>query len=566
MTARIVFGALVAGAALAGGCAPGGAARELRAEEPTAEGAMGGSCVTPGEPSEPWTFDLEGTKRGELSAAMKRGLVLVSYDCNRLELVKGCRAPGDYEYAAYPAEFEVLDLRDGDSVRASLSGGQAIAAALKAEFERGTALLISHGEAGMSSTTVWELPRDRLQGSAKACDRATHFVEAIHFGAFAMKTSTSAQIGSALELFDQGVSANSESSSLRNKVSGSPDACKKGNPDGAPRECDYVVRLRLVPISEEASEGGSGSEVAPPPPPPPAIPRPPACPPGFVRSGGACMSLKTAASYTCKVGDASDCNSQCAKGSAESCAILGFMHEKGTGVRASDMGARIHYEKACNKGNSDGCTGLAYLISKGEGGMDKDEARARGMFDKECKRGNARACSGLGQIERFAGKLGLASMWFRRACSLGYTRGCFYEGLVLQQDGKGSALERARKSFVRACRGGELRGCLAASPMVAAGTGGDQDPKEASIMRSMAMVGLDLRCRKGDAESCKILGDVWSGKYDPKMRDPARAKEFYGKACKAGLSEACKEAGPPGPPPGPPGPPGPRPPGPPRPR
>src|SRR5690606_26753887 len=102
------------------------------------------------------------------------------------------------------------------------------------------------------------------------------------------------------------------------------------------------------------------------------------------------------------------------------------------------------------------------------------EAKARSMFDRECKRGNARACSGLGQIERFANNLLLAGTWFRRACSLGYTRGCFYEGLVLQREGKPGAHERARKSFVRACRGGELRGCLAAAPMLATGTGGER--------------------------------------------------------------------------------------------
>src|SRR5690606_16547595 len=150
----------------------------------------------------------------------------------------------------------------------------------------------------------------------------------------------------------------------------------------------------------------------------------------------ACVSLKSATSYTCRLGDGDGCIEQCVKGSAKSCSILGFMYEKGTGLRANASAARIHYEKGCAKGDSDGCTGLAYMISKGEGGVKKDEAKARSMFDRECKRGNARACSGLGQIERFANNLLLAGTWFRRACSLGYTRGCFYEGLVLQREGK----------------------------------------------------------------------------------------------------------------------------------
>ncbi len=114
------------------GCTPGGAAKALRGDVPRAADALGESvCMLPGEPTEPWTFDLDTTQRGQVTAALRKpGLILARYDCNKLEVVRGCKAAGDYEYAAYPAAWDTIELRDGDEIRASLSGGTAIAAAV----------------------------------------------------------------------------------------------------------------------------------------------------------------------------------------------------------------------------------------------------------------------------------------------------------------------------------------------------------------------------------------------------------------------------------------------------
>ena len=132
---------LLALLAFAAGCAPGGLAKAARGESPTAAGALGAAtCMLPGEPTEPWTFDLDTTQRGQVTAALrKHRLILARYDCEKLEVVRGCRAGGDYEYAAYPPAWDTIELNDGDEIRASLSGGAVIAASMKAEMERGTA-------------------------------------------------------------------------------------------------------------------------------------------------------------------------------------------------------------------------------------------------------------------------------------------------------------------------------------------------------------------------------------------------------------------------------------------
>src|SRR5262245_18776128 len=134
---------------------PGAPAKAVRSDVPTATEAMGGgnvACMNPGEEAETWTFDLDNTTRGSLFTAMKSGLVVVAFDCKKLVVLSRCEATGNYEYGGYPAAFEVLEFKDGDELKASLTGGMSIAAKFSAEMQRGQHLFIAHGEVGMSTT------------------------------------------------------------------------------------------------------------------------------------------------------------------------------------------------------------------------------------------------------------------------------------------------------------------------------------------------------------------------------------------------------------------------------
>lgn len=525
-----LLAATLLAAVCSAGCSPGSAAKAVRSDAPTAADALGDACMNPDEPTEPWTFDLDTTQRGQLTTALrKHGLVLVAYDCDGLRVVRGCKATGDYEYAAYPAAWDVIDLRDTDEVRASLSGGAVFAAELKAEMERGTALVIAHGEIGMSSTTVMEISRDRLRG--KRCDEATHFVEAVHFGAFAMQTSSEAELGSAIEIFDQGASAASASSAKKSKRSGKREACERSSSeDRKPvAGCDAVVRVRLVPLAKASGD-------APKPPPPPGFSRPASCPPGMVRVSHRCVSQRRAKSFDCRPGDASGCRRECQRGSLASCSNLGLMYERGAGVQQSPTQARSFYERACEGGHQPGCTGLAYLYSKGAG-VKRDVARARRMFDKGCRRGDARACSGLAQQARVAGKLTVAIPKFARACRLGYARACFYEGAMLLKQKKHD--QRALKPFERACRGADFRGCLSAAYLLQRRPG--KVSKAAGRYLARGRSGLSFACdKKRDADACETLADFYRGEYGAQHKNPKNADRYAKKACRLGRKKACR--------------------------
>src|SRR5262245_47206036 len=162
--------AMTAGYALVS-CGSGAAAEAVRPETPTAANALGeGACgdVTGG--GEPLVVDWKPEQRGDLEIAMKDGVAVVSYSCDKLELLKDCRIEGQYGYIGMTTREQVVRLESSDEVRANLplSGAQ-----LSGELARGTTLEVAMILVGKRRTTWNEPTRNDLKG---ACDKATHYV------------------------------------------------------------------------------------------------------------------------------------------------------------------------------------------------------------------------------------------------------------------------------------------------------------------------------------------------------------------------------------------------------
>jgi hypothetical protein len=319
-------------ALVAVGCGSGSAAKAARDDVPTAGKAMGNEPCLEGEEAVPWTFDMDGTTRGSLFSGMDSGLVLVQFDCKKLKVLSRCKATGNYDYGYYPSEAEVLDFKDSDEIKANLNGGAAIAAKFEAEMKRGAKLFIAYAVGGRSTTTVPDIAKDQVKGP-KACDKATHYVAEVHFGAYKMEASAGAEMKAAVDIFGRGASAGSQSSAETAGKSGDPNSCERGSDRDRepPRGCNTVVRVTLAPILP-AGEGGK-PEASPVK---AELPRPPpGCPPGMERIGMMCRRAggPSARPRMCRPGDASDCERQCQSGEPVSCAIAGAMYERGSGVR-----------------------------------------------------------------------------------------------------------------------------------------------------------------------------------------------------------------------------------------
>lgn len=508
-------------------CGAGGAAKAVRPDQPNAKDALGSAaCVAPGDDAEPWVIDLKADNRGALKAAMDRGVVVVSYDCKDLKILRGCQVEGGYAYAGTGFNEDIMRLEDSDSVRATLSGGAALAAKLEADMQRGTKLDIAYAVVGERNTTLPAISKDRLRGE---CKGATHFVATASLGAFAMRSSTDAKVAAAAEIFGQGASSSSASSASLNSSSGKRDVCEKaGSSDAQPlADCDIPLKIRLVAVGERASAGGR------------SVRTPASCPGGTVRQGNACVSAKRATAAVCKPGEPSACEASCKAGDGTSCALAGYAYEKGKGVSEDSKRAMELYEQACAKKNLDGCTGVGFLFSKGEG-VAQDKGRAATIFKEACGKGNGRACSGIGHQMRLSGDTAGATEMFERACNLAYTRACFYAGAMLMKSGKDAA--RAFRNHKAACTGEDMRGCLAASGMLQSGTGVAANASEASALRERASKALEAACSSRDFEACESLGDFYMGEYDKASKKPEKAIAFYNTACGGGWDNACLEA------------------------
>jgi TPR repeat protein len=517
-------------------CGAGSGAKAIRDEPGKVGEALGASeCIKAGEDAEPWVVDLPAERGGEIEGALGKGqVVLVSWDCKELRLVRGCTVTGTYEYSGWEPRPERKVLEDADSVGASLSGGQAIKAKIAAEMERGTKLLIGYSFAGQYATTLPRITRNMLSGDSGVCAKATHFVSTATVGAYAVTSSAGAEIGAVAEIFDQGARGQSSSKEFRATKVGELEACNKAKAGDNPTpQCLSPVKMLLVGIAEGAPPSGglrprpsSGNQVP--------------CPPGSHRSDGMCLSSKKAKTRVCEIGDEADCNKQCAAGDAPSCANLGFMYEKGKGITANDKKAFEFYKKACDQKDLDGCTGLGVLYSKGQG-VDANQKLAATIFQEACNRGNARACSSIGHQARLKRDYDEAVRWFERACKGGYERACFYAASFMVKLKKD---ERKAFSYANsACVGDDFRGCLVAASMMYSGAGTSPNPAEANKYQSKALNSLLKDCEDKDSEACEVIGDFYNGQYGKKGRAPEKALPFYEKGCSGGQWDACYEAG-----------------------
>lgn len=528
---------LLAAAAL-WGCGPGTAAKAVRGDAPTAGGAAGGTC---GDEPAPWVIDLPEDRANQLETEIKKGgVVLVKYDCQELKIVRGCDVNGaaSYSYSGLTYEAKHKELEDADSAQMALSGGSSFAAKFEADYKSGAMLRIDYASIGRQTTTTEVISRDMLTGSK--CGEVTHFVGAMDVGAYSLSSGAAADINAAAEVFGRGASGSSSSKVQNRARGGNPGSCRKASPDdpSPPNDCRSPLWIQLFPIDAASAKSASG----PPPRRPPRSYGPfgMSCPSGKVMdSTGSCRSKSSGTAYACSPGNATECAEQCDKGSPQSCARIGYMHEKGEGIPQSDAKAFAAYKKACDSGDLEGCTGLGYMLSKSD--KPEDKAQSVGVFRKACEGGSGRACSGLGQQARLRRDWAAASKEFDRGCRLGYTRACYYAGYALIRLDQDEA--RALALMERACYGGDERGCLAAGSMYSQGSGGKKDSALGSKLTGRGLVALQGECNEKKSESCEVLGDYYNGRYGKTIPQGEKALEYYGKACGAGQEDACWEAG-----------------------
>lgn len=496
---------MIALTTLTAGCE--GLLGKARPKEKTAQQALvtdqGDTCEG-GVPeyAQPLIVDLDAARRGDFEIAMREGVVVVGYDCNKLVLLESCRAEGGYGFMGYQPKEEVIRLADSTELSANLpiSAGT-IGAELGGEFSRGSTLDIALMMIGKNRTTRRATARDELIADRPgACDRATHFVRGATLGAFAMATGTKAETRGAAQIFGipqlgkVGLKGGSKSLREVQRKDGELEACKGADLEGEtpPRGCGALLRLELTVIDAARRQGPAAGDA----------PQPEVCGDGLVLTGGKCAAPAAEVPHLCKPKDYADCERQCARGEPGSCGRMGFYHEQGEHFPRSATKAAAFYRQACDADYAVGCASLGSLLVRGEG-VARDVEAGVALVQKACDLGDPRYCAFLG--------------------------GALYAGNLVPRD-----VDRAARLLRRACFGGSPDGCFGLGETYRAGVGGN--PKDARQARALYQRGCDGQ----DPPSCMAYAiALEDGIGGPK--DAAGGQQVFRSLCDGGFEPACRE-------------------------
>jgi TPR repeat protein len=547
------------------GCKAGAAGKFIEPDKLSADDAMSElTCSDNQQRAEPLVVDWSSDDRTDLEVAMRDGIVVASYDCNSFRVLENCRVTGGYSFAGVGRKEDVVQISGQDELHANFPLG---AATITAGLDRDSTIDVALITVGKHRTSAFQVARTDMQGD---CEGATHFISSAVVGAFAVGTGTRGHVGAAADVFklgDVGASSTSEHKSLNRD--GDLLACAAANPNdpSPPPQCQSILRVELVAVTEqpvEASAGGNG---------PQDKPLENVCPDGFVFDGSKCALATEAKGYRCAPADSAECTTQCEAGNAESCHNLAILVDRGKAGGPADRDkSTALYQKACEGGNSASCMSVAYRLD-----WKVEPERVIGLLQKSCDGDDAMACRVLGDEflrgERLGKDTGRGEQLLVRACSMAETFACgrlawfLWTGRnqakqaleVVEADctrGNGESCSivggwlskcedgrppgfvpnkvktcetfptpdatKATLAYERSCRAGYLGGCFVAA---------DRNQRGKGVTTEMKIVLelLELGCPKG-WYSCERLGQLYED-GDGVKQDLDKALDTYVKGC-----------------------------------
>jgi TPR repeat protein len=374
-----------------------GAAELVRKDAPTVADATEEKCDASAESTNSFVLDLPPERRSDIELAIgSKNLTVVSFNCKQLKILKTCKASGTYSFRGTSPKERVLSLESADQIRAALPlGGVGIAASFESEAKTGTKFDLGMVLVGQQVGSASSFTAAELTGN---CKGATHVITGAKMGAFAMGTSSKADLRTAAEIFGAGASAGSSSSKLTKARDGSVEACQKAEAgaDAPPTSCDSVLAIELTKL-----EKGMGT-------------------------------VEVDFTFSLFYGD-------------DGCI------PKGKDAKTC--------EQECNDGDGKGCRMLAISLIEGQE-MDKNIPRGLQLLKKGCDLGDVRACSALSNMLWYEKRFDEARPLAERACDIGNDPdGCFNLGLILEMSEKEEDKKKALKAYEKACSAGVKTAC-----------------------------------------------------------------------------------------------------------
>ena len=269
------------------GCGPSTPASEL-AKPPEFKPEGQATCAVSASQARPLIVEWPAADRASLEAQTRRGLVVIRYQGCELEVLRQCRAVGDYAFVSLTPKQEGITIRDEDELYANIP---VHAVKFEGQLRRAGQLNVNMTIVGMYEARTAGGTTAELEGD---CEGATHVVTALTVGAFEFFAGADATAGGGASVL--GAGAGGKSSSRRETLSrdGTADACAQAKQGDTkpPSSCGALLRLEVLPLDAALLSAGvptapaATSAVSAKP-----APEPSECPEGTRLESGECRPV-----------------------------------------------------------------------------------------------------------------------------------------------------------------------------------------------------------------------------------------------------------------------------------
>lgn len=198
----------------------------------------------------PVVAEWSAPEKATLEAMLTAGMVAVEFHGCSLRVVTSCRLPGRYLWYRTTLSSDSSEISDERSLWAKLP---LAAAQLSAELKAAGKLSIKTAVAGQIRL---DEARPDLLSTVPGCERATHIVESVAIGAYALSRSESMDGNAGVEVMkaNLGSSRNRAASTIRS--AGDFDACGRASDLGPDKDCSSPIQAFLLAVPGRAEYVG----------------------------------------------------------------------------------------------------------------------------------------------------------------------------------------------------------------------------------------------------------------------------------------------------------------------
>ena len=420
--------------------------------------------------SRPMVVDWTPDDRASLESRASRGPILVRITEAGIEPLWDCAIPdgSKYEFTGVSPKRDHVDAHSDAELAANFPVGFA---KLRSAVRAGRSISADVRLVGVAELNRLTLHRADLPA---ACQTATHFVKELTIGGFQFGSGATSEAGAGAGVGGLGIDANYKGVSNRITEEGDFKVCEAADPDSraAPGRCKGILRIRLVPIDQDATKVQT------------------TCGAGMRWDGRACIDVEQAPAKTaeaakkapepppafeCEKTNLKECLEQCKKGSGSSCTFAGQLMMAAKKSSLDDL--KTIYAAACTGKSWEGCSTLADIMQ-----VEHKDVEAAKLHGAACLNGFPGACTNYG-VAAYFGRGGvkedraLAFKLWDRACRLGDFVACSNAGVVVNKGEGGVKRDTttARKLFDVACKNDDAGGCTNYAFMLENGIAGAKD-------------------------------------------------------------------------------------------